>query len=402
MTKHNQFIAIREYNYSLPNGRIARYPLERRDASKLLVYRNARIEDTIFSKIDEFLPSGSCLFFNNTKVIHARLHFLKKTGARIEIFCLSPHQPAEYQLSFSQNSTCTWKCMVGNLKKWKSGPLVTENRIGNKLVKLTANKVGFDGNSVLIKFEWNTGMSFGEILDHIGSIPIPPYLERESEEIDNERYQTIYSRNDGSVAAPTAGLHFTPEIVKKLKEKKIELHEITLHVGAGTFQPVKSQNAMDHSMHSEFFSVDRSFIEILANTNGPIVATGTTTLRTLESLYWLAVKSSVIMKPVFMLEQWEDKTLPGDIPTKEAFKNFAEILRQEGLNSYTASTGIMIVPGYQFRVIDALITNFHQPASTLLLLVAAFIGDDWKKVYDHALQNNFRFLSYGDSSLLWP
>ena len=268
-------------------------------------------------------------------------------------------------------------------------------------MELSAMRAGTEGNSVLIEFEWSEKISFGEILDHIGRIPIPPYLERDSEEIDNERYQTIYSALNGSVAAPTAGLHFTPGIMENLRLNKVDMHEVTLHVGAGTFQPVKSGNAMQHEMHSEFFSVDVKTIQNLSGSGEQVIATGTTTLRTLESLYWLAVKSVRNGRPAMELKQWEDKTLPDNIPVAEAFTQFSEMMVREEILTYSARTGIMIVPGYRFKTADALITNFHQPASTLLLLVAAFIGNDWKNVYDYALRNNFRFLSYGDSSLLF-
>lgn len=399
--KKGEIINIDDYLYDLPEDKIAKYPLPRRDESKLLVYRNGKIEESRFSEISQHLPAKSRLIYNNTRVMHARITFRKETGAIIEIFCLTPHDPVDYQLSFSQTKTCVWKCMVGNLKKWKTGKLSLITEISGKKYTIEAEKAGQDSNSSLIRFSWNNDIWFGKLLDHLGTIPIPPYLKRSSETIDNTRYQTIYSRPEGSVAAPTAGLHFTESVFETLKKKNITLNEITLHVGAGTFQPVKNKNALEHTMHREFFSVSTDLIKLLIDPKYPVISTGTTTLRTLESLYWLGLKSIKTGKLHTYLEQWENKKLNADIPTYEVFSGFYDLLTKSNMREFQADTQIMIVPGYQFRVTNALITNYHQPGSTLLLLVAAFIGEDWEKVYEYSLANNFRFLSYGDSSLLW-
>lgn len=394
-------INIKDFNYFLPDEKIAKYPLEQRDRSKLLVCRNNQITDDVFKNIGTYLPQGSLLFRNNTRVIHARLIFKKKTGARIEIFCLSPADPVEYQLSFSQTQTCTWNCIVGNLKKWKDENLELEVQVDDILVNLQAEKIGLELDRVKIRFSWNGAISFGKLLDHIGNVPIPPYLNRESEMIDNLRYQTVYSHFDGSVAAPTAGLHFTPAVFENLLTKNIEPLDITLHVGAGTFQPVKAENALEHKMHSECFSVEKSIIRLLAESNNSVVATGTTTLRTLESLYWLAVKSLKENKLQTSLDQWENNDLPQNLSKQSVFAGLLELMEKEKSEILMAGTSIMIVPGYKFRIVDGLITNFHQPQSTLLLLVAAFMGNSWKSIYNHAINNNYRFLSYGDSSILW-
>jgi S-adenosylmethionine:tRNA ribosyltransferase-isomerase len=395
-------ISIKEYNYLLDNQRIAKYPLDNRDESKLLIYKQGNISEDKFLNISKYLPEKSRLFYNNTRVIHARLKFQKSTGAFIEIFCLSPVNPIEYQLSFSQTESCTWNCMVGNLKKWKSEILQLQVLIDDIELKLTAEKIETLDNSIIVRFCWNRNFSFGKILDEIGRIPIPPYLNRESEKIDNERYQTIYSQFDGSVAAPTAGLHFTPGVFEKLHKRNISIYEITLHVGAGTFQPVKSEDARDHKMHKEFFSVSIETIKMLADNGNQVIAVGTTTLRTLESIYWLAVKSLKENRLVTELTQWEYKELKCSVPVKTALGSLVEYMKKEKIENLIASTSIMIVPGYQFKIVRGLVTNFHQPQSTLLLLIAAFTGEKWKDIYIFALENNFRFLSYGDSSLLMP
>jgi S-adenosylmethionine:tRNA ribosyltransferase-isomerase len=395
-------ISIKEYNYSLDNARIAKYPLEKRDESKLLIFNKGNISEAYFSEISDFLPEKSRLFCNNTRVIHARLKFEKPTGAAIEVFCLSPVNPVEYQLSFSQTESCIWNCMVGNLKKWKSEVLGLHIIIDGKELLLKAEKIETHHNSLIIRFSWNNKFSFGKILEEIGQIPIPPYLNRNSENIDTERYQTIYSKFDGSVAAPTAGLHFTPEVFKKLSTKEITLHEVTLHVGAGTFQPVKSENIRNHKMHKEYFSISLETVKLLAENEQPVVSIGTTTMRTLESIYWLAVKSLNEKKISAELYQWEHEELDDKIPVKTALKNLVKLLEKEKTDNFIASTSIMIVPGYRFRLVNGLITNFHQPQSTLLLLIAAFTGEKWKEIYNYALDHNFRFLSYGDSSLLLP
>jgi S-adenosylmethionine:tRNA ribosyltransferase-isomerase len=396
-----KIIPIHEYTYDLPEERIARYPLACRDQSKLIVLNDGKIQEEIFKNIDRFIPDKSQLYFNNTRVIHARLKFQKATGAQIEIFCLAPYKPVEYELVFPQTKWCIWECMVGNLKKWKSGQLLLSHEIDGVLISLVAEKIGLINENVLVQFSWNGNLSFGRLLDETGSIPIPPYLNREPENIDKERYQTIYSKFNGSVAAPTAGLHFTPAVFEKLSKKNISVHEITLHVGAGTFQPVKSENALNHTMHHELFTISKETLKELSDNRYPIIATGTTTLRTLESIYWLAVKSIRENMLVTKLDQWEQNSLHGNITTGIAFAALLDLMTKEKITILTAQTGIMIVPGYDFKVVNGLITNFHQPNSTLLLLVAAFVGDKWKDVYQYAMKNNFRFLSYGDSSLLW-
>jgi S-adenosylmethionine:tRNA ribosyltransferase-isomerase len=397
----NDYISISDYSYELPEEKIARYPLRKRDTSKLLVFRDGLITENRFNFLSSYLPEKSILFFNNTKVIHARLLFTRSTGASVEIFCISPADPQDYQAAFSSEKTVTWLCMVGNLKKWKQDSLSMTVRCRNRKVILVAEKISRLDDGVIVSFSWDDDISFGEIIDAAGRMPIPPYLNRPPEAIDEERYQTVYSKYDGSVAAPTAGLHFTPAVINEIRDKGISIHEITLHVGAGTFQPVKSENAMVHKMHRELFSVELSTINLLGKAEFAVIATGTTTLRTLESLYWLAVKSVRSGKVENSLEQWEYSQIQKEPPRTEVFRSFYDLLIRHNLGHYKAYTGIMIVPGYKFKVVDALITNYHQPKSTLLLLVAAFIGKGWKKVYDYALENDFRFLSYGDSSLLW-
>lgn len=394
-------IDISRYTYNLPDNRIAKYPSDKRDSSKLLFYRNGSISEQKFTDIPGILPEGSTLLYNNTRVIHARIQFYKKTGAKIEIFCLSPHAPSDYQLAFRETKSCTWNCMVGNLKKWKQEALETSFEVDNKQYILKANKAGTDekGNQ-LITFEWTGGFSFAEVLNTTGKIPIPPYLNRETEAIDTNRYQTIYSQYDGSVAAPTAGLHFTPEVFKEIENKGIKLQNVTLHVGAGTFQPVKAEDAREHKMHGEQIIIDKALLETLNNSGGKIIATGTTTMRTLESIYWLGVKCSMGEDPTHLM-QWDWESFNSNLTLKESIQCLIDYIESNNLESISAITEIMIVPGYKFKVVDILITNFHEPNSTLLLLIAAFIGEDWRKVYSFALENHFRFLSYGDSSVLF-
>lgn len=394
-------ISINDYSYTLVQNRIAKYPLSKRDESKLLIYKKEEISESIFKHIHEFIPTGSQLFINDTRVIHARLKFRKETGAEIEVFCLTPNNPVDYQISFSQIKSCTWTCMVGNLKKWKDELLQLEFQSDDKKHILTAEKIAHDGGNVIVSFEWTGGKSFGEVLDALGIIPIPPYLNRESESVDDDRYQTVYSHIKGSVAAPTAGLHFTQDVMTSLKKKNVIPQKITLHVGAGTFRPVKTKNALDHSMHSEVFSVSVQILTNLINSDKAVIATGTTTLRTLESLYWLGVKSIEAKKLCGKLDQWDYKSLPNDYPVKDVFTKLIEFLKKDNLTSFNGETEIMIVPGYTFKVIDGLITNYHQPGSTLLLLIAAFIGNKWIDIYNYAMKHDFRFLSYGDSSILW-
>lgn len=402
MTINPENIRIEDYSYELPNDRIAKYPLEQRDQSQLLVYNQGEVSKDQFLNIDRYFDSDTTCVFNNTKVIQARLKFYKETGAQIEIFCLEPIEPSDYILAFQQTEKITWKCIVGNLKKWKNQDLKKKISINNIEIELTASKVSGEGNSQIIEFSWNdNSFTFSEILENIGLTPIPPYLNRESEIIDKDRYQTIYSKLKGSVAAPTAGLHFTDKVLKKLKEKQINFEEVTLHVGAGTFIPVKSETINNHEMHTEHFVIKKSTIKNLLNSK-KIVAVGTTSVRTIESVYWLGVK--LLQNNYFdsHISQWEVYKLSDDINKTDALNALLNYMDNMNVEELHASTQIMIFPGYQFKMVDILITNFHQPKSTLLLLIAAFIGDNWKKVYDFALNNNFRFLSYGDSSILIP
>ena len=398
-------ISIRDFSYHLTDGQIAAYPLTDRDQSRLLVWEKGIISDKHFFELPEQLPVGSLMVFNNTKVIRARLFFRKKTGARIEIFCLEPLTPVEYVQSFSQTEKCTWKCIVGNLKKWKDEVLVKSIEINGKQINFKAQKIRDLNGSYEILFCWDHhDFTFADLLEATGNIPIPPYLNRESEEIDLTSYQTVYSKIKGSVAAPTAGLHFTPEVFARLKERNIRCEEVTLHVGAGTFQPVKSEIIGAHEMHTEHFVVSQSFIELLSSLKGNIIAVGTTSVRTLESLYFIGLK--IINNPKIdlaelVVNQWDpySENLV-DCSFQESFKALANYLKEYHLSELSSSTQIIIVPGYRFHVVDGMVTNFHQPQSTLLLLIAAFLGgDEWKRIYNHALNGKYRFLSYGDSNL---
>ncbi len=392
-------INIADYSYNLPENKIAKYPVEKRDTSKLLLYKNKKISHDFFYNIDKYLPSESLIIANNTKVIHARLIFRKKTGSKIEIFCLNPHSPAEYNLAFAAKNKSHWQCIVGNLKKWKNEDLELTFTAENKVYTLTAKKIERIGNELLIEFSWNGSLTFGEVLEYTGKIPIPPYLNRDSENSDNLRYQTVYSKAEGSVAAPTAGLHFTENVFDKLHQKNIKFAEVTLHVGAGTFKPVKSEKIGGHDMHTEFFTVNKKTLSEIIKNSGKIISVGTTTLRTLESLYWLGTKLYHKLPDFNFISQWEVYNLP-QISTEKALTTIIDYLDKNNLPEIQAHTKIIIVPGYKFKIANQLITNFHQPRSTLLLLVAAFVGEDWKNIYDYALNNDFRFLSYGDSSLL--
>ncbi len=395
-------IHIEDYNYNLPDERIAKYPLDRRDTSKLLVYKNGKIKDDTFCNLADYLPDNSLMVFNNTKVIQARLHFKKSTGAQIEIFCLEPCLPNDYQVNFQQTRKCSWVCLVGNLKKWKDGGLIKEIDINGEKVELIAKRIQSHGDSHIIEFEWDKSVSFSEILDVAGELPIPPYLNRDTEENDKQTYQTVYSKIDGSVAAPTAGLHFTPEVLDSLKNKEVKTAEITLHVGAGTFKPVKSEQIADHVMHAEFISVRKEIIEQLLNYDGKIIAVGTTSVRTLESLYYIGqILENDEHPDALKVLQWQPYEDGEKIAVKQALENIILYLDKNKLSSLIAETQIMIAPGYTYRIVDGIVTNFHQPKSTLLLLVSAFVGDtNWKNIYHHALENDYRFLSYGDSSLL--
>lgn len=403
----NQFqnISIQDYTYELPEENIATYALPDRDRSRLLIWNNGKITDEHFYNLPEQLPLGSMLVFNNTRVIRARLFFNKRTGAKIEIFLLEPLCPVEYTQSFSQTVSCNWKCIVGNLKKWKDEVLVHTFEIEGKQLFFKAEKIKESGsNSYEIKFSWDNPLfTFAEILEITGNIPIPPYLHRESEEIDLTSYQTVYSKIKGSVAAPTAGLHFTESVFGALKEKSISCEEVTLHVGAGTFQPVKSETIGGHDMHTEHFIVSRELIDRLATFEGKIIAVGTTSVRTLESLYFIGCKLIANPKTILSnltVNQWEPYSEIKLIYSRcESFGALSTWMNDHHLFEFNSSTQIIILPGYDFKVISGMVTNFHQPQSTLLLLIAAFLGDDWRRIYKHALSENYRFLSYGDSNL---
>lgn len=387
---------ISDYTYVLPDEKIARYPLERRDESKLLIYNNENIIDDEFSFIANYLPKNSLLVYNNTKVIQARLFFTKNTGAIIEVFCLEPLLPTDYSLNFAQKGSCRWLCYTGNLKKWNNGKIVCniQSPMGN--IELYAELIENNGESQVVEFSWEPqNLSFAEVIEQAGKIPIPPYLKRNAEELDQFRYQTIFSQFKGSVAAPTAGLHFTPAVFERIEYNDIKHVPITLHVGAGTFKPVKQNNVLQHQMHTEHFTVNQETIKLLiANTNN-VTSVGTTSLRTLESLYWIAYKLKHQLPQPYLILQWEVYEYnTTNFEVAEALQILAN------LGNIQASTQIIIVPSYTFKMVNRLITNFHQPNSTLLLLVAAFVGSNWKHIYQHALDNNYRFLSYGDSSLL--
>lgn len=403
-------ILIEDYNYPLPDERIAKYPLAKRDQSKLLIYRDGKVSEDTFCHVGEYLTSDSLLIYNNTRVIQARLEFHKQLeegaqGARIEIFCLEPLQPRDYQLSLGTVDGCTWKCMIGNAKKWKSGvlslPVVLPS--GNA-VTLFAEKGEQTGNTFAVKFSWDgVSVSFAEILDAVGELPIPPYLNRKTEESDKTTYQTVYSRIKGSVAAPTAGLHFTDKVLDDLRGRGVKTAEVTLHVGAGTFQPVKVADANQHTMHTEIIAVPKDTIQTIIDNLGHVVAVGTTSMRTLESLYFIGSTLFNIVQcgsTLFNVKQFDPYEKEYTLSTREALQAIVDYLDATGQDVLHAETQIMIKPGYQFRVVDQLITNFHQPKSTLLLLVSAFVGGDWHTIYDYALSHDFRFLSYGDSSIL--
>ena len=412
---NNKPLLIESYNYELPDERIAKYPLTERDASKLLVYKNGKISESRFSELAEVLPEGCLLVYNNTRVIHARLVFYKSTGARIEVFCLEPVTPSDYALSLSSAEGCEWKCLVGNLKKWKAGKLTRHIELNGRTIIFSAEKISTSQNTHRIRFDWDDSrISFSEILECIGELPIPPYLNRDTEASDEQTYQTVYSKVEGSVAAPTAGLHFTDAVFESLRKKLIELEELTLHVGAGTFQPVKAEDVSAHIMHTETIAVPLKTIRHIRKNLGNIIAVGTTSVRTLESLYYVGcgplslrdfpLKEENSTREVGVevrVGQWEPYSLPENpISANEALQNIIDYLEENGLDTLHAETQILIKPGFRFRVINGMITNFHQPKSTLLLLVSAFAGKDWKQIYDFALENDFRFLSYGDSSVL--
>ncbi len=391
---------INDFDYPLPDERIPRHPVSPRDSSKLLLYRHGDITHDIFRHLPQYLPSETLLVYNNTRVIPARMIFHKATGARIEIFCLEPRVPTDYQINLAATDTVIWKCLVGNAKKWKGDSLQLPIAALNET--LTAQEVGTEGNARLIRFTWNNNKySFAELLDAIGQLPIPPYLNRDTEESDKIDYQTVYSRIKGSVAAPTAGLHFTDRVLNELRDKGIKTTELTLHVGAGTFQPVKTRDANQHSMHTEFIAVPRQTLVDIADNIGHIIAVGTTSVRTLESLYYLGLRVMDNEHSELHVTQFEPYEKETGVTVKEALSALIRYLDEHGATTLYGSTQIMIKPGFRFKVIEGMITNFHQPKSTLLLLVSALVGDDWKAIYRYALDNDFRFLSYGDSSLLF-
>ena len=422
-TKH---IKISDYNYDLPDERIAKFPIAQRDHSKLLVYKHGEVSDDVFHHLPTYLPQGALMIFNNTKVIQARLHFRKETGALIEVFLMEPAEPTDYELMFQTTGHCSWLCMIGNLKKWKEGSMKRDFEIkGNKLTLSATMRRGDalgseaqemvakgGGTNYWVDFDWdNDKVSFAEILEAVGELPIPPYLNRKTEESDKTTYQTVYSKIKGSVAAPTAGLHFTDEVLKDLDAHGIDREEVTLHVGAGTFKPVKSLEIEGHQMHTEYIVVHRRSLEKLIKHECRVIAVGTTSVRTIESLYYMGVhllKHPEANEDDLHVKQWdpyelsEDGNLVDGITPMQAIQAIIDYLDRNGLEALHSSTQIIIAPGYQYKIVKMLVTNFHQPQSTLLLLVSAFLKGDWKKVYDYALSHDFRFLSYGDSSLLIP
>ncbi len=404
MTAKTEQIRIEEFNYPLPDERIAKFPLTKRDESKLLVYRNGKIDEAVFKQLSDYLPQGSMLVYNNTRVIQARMLFQKETGAQIEVFCLEPVIPHDYALVFQQTESCSWLCLVGNLKKWKEGALHKTIRMDDKEVVLSAERIKTTGDSHLVRFSWNNPqVTFAELLDAAGILPIPPYLHRETRESDLQTYQTVYSKIKGSVAAPTAGLHFTPEVLAGLDAKGFTREEVTLHVGAGTFKPVKSEVIGDHEMHTEFISVRRSAIENIRTNLGRIIAVGTTSVRTLESLYYMGrtlVNNPDATSEELVVTQWTPYHDTEEVTAHEALTALLDYLGRNQTDTLLSATQIMIAPGYEFKIVKGIITNFHQPKSTLLLLISAFVNGNWKSIYNYALDNDFRFLSYGDSSLL--
>ncbi len=401
---HPSTLRIEDYTYELPDERIAKYPLQQRDASKLLVWKHGIEAEDIYRNISNYIPEGSLMVFNQTRVVHARLLFTKDTGGVIEIFCLEPHsQYADIQTAMLQKEKVWWKCLVGGASKWKHGMvLVLKN--DTPAFTLEAKIAERDTGSFTIEFAWDADMSFAEVLQHAGKVPLPPYLHREAEESDEQRYQTIYARDKGSVAAPTAGLHFTDAVMQSLRDKQIDTAFVTLHVGAGTFKPVKSETMQEHEMHAEWIDVDIPAIQnIIAHTEKGIIAVGTTSMRTLESLYWVGAQLLQGVTPQFegiAVHQWLPYELETNATAQEALQAIINWLEQNKLQKLVTRTQVLIAPGYTCKVVKGLVTNFHQPQSTLLLLVAALIGEDWKKLYNHALTNDYRFLSYGDGCLL--
>ncbi len=426
-------LRIADFNYDLPDERIAKFPLAQRDSSKLLIYNKGVVSEDVFSSLPQYLPKGALMVFNNTKVIQARLHFQKETGATVEVFCMEPFAPAEYQQNFAQTGSVEWLCMIGNLKRWKDGTLTKQVEVKGKMLSLCVERFessGTQGTNHRVRFFWNDdNVAFSEILEAVGELPIPPYLNRETQESDKRTYQTVYSKIKGSVAAPTAGLHFTDNVLHALDESGIDREELTLHVGAGTFKPVKSEEIADHEMHSEYIVVRRRTIEKLIQHGGEAIAVGTTSVRTLESLYYIGQKilrNPTITEEELHVNQWEPyendsssefkaqssrfkvqdaefTVQDSRVQEKETLTALCAILDwmdRNGLQVFHTTTQIIIAPGYDYHIVHWMVTNFHQPQSTLLLLVSAFVKGDWRKIYDYALSHDFRFLSYGDSSLL--
>ena len=405
MNSDPRHIRISDYNYPLPDERIAKFPIAQRDHSKLLVYRKGDVSQDVFYNLPEYLPKGALMVFNNTKVIQARMHFRKDTGALIEVFLLEPAEPSDYELMFQTSERCSWYCLIGNLKKWKEGTLHRTIDVKGQQIEVSCTRGPIHGTSHRIDFEWTGGVSFAEIIDAMGELPIPPYLNRETQESDKTTYQTVYSKIKGSVAAPTAGLHFTPEVLAAVDAHGIEREELTLHVGAGTFKPVKSEEIEGHEMHTEYISVRRDTIRKLIAHDGCAIAVGTTSVRTLESLYYMGLK--VMQNPdasedELHVNQWEPYDTTTCVSTVDSLTALGAWMDAHSLEVLHSSTQIIIAPGYNYHIVKMLVTNFHQPQSTLLLLVSAFVKGDWHKIYDYALANDFRFLSYGDSSLLIP
>ena len=412
MIMNPRHIHISDYNYPLPDERIAKFPLAQRDHSKLLVFENGDISEDIFYNITGHLPKGALMVFNNTKVIQARMHFRKETGALIEVFLLEPAEPADYELMFQTNGKCAWHCLVGNLKKWKEGQLSRSFDVNGKTVTLSVERLHEERTSHWVEFRWdNPDVSFAEILDAAGELPIPPYLNRDTQESDKTTYQTVYSKIKGSVAAPTAGLHFTDKVLADIDAHGIDREELTLHVGAGTVKPVKSEEIEGHEMHTEYICVNKKTIDKLIAHGGKAIAVGTTSVRTLESLYYMGVKlhdNPNLTEEQLHVGQWEpydyaerlaaEGTAPLD--TIDALREISDYLDRNSRKALHSSTQIIIAPGFEYHIVDILVTNFHQPQSTLLLLVSAFVKGEWRRIYDYALAHDFRFLSYGDSCLI--
>ena len=396
-------IRIEDYNYTLPDERIAKYPLPQRDSSKLLIYKNENVSESSFSLISSQLPENSLMIFNDTKVVPARLHFQRSTGAHIEIFCLEPVLPEEYVSSFAATEKCRWKCIVGNVKRWKNDTLSLYNPLSEgeiQIMNLKADLIERVGETSIVEFSWDNKAPFSKVLEVCGSIPIPPYLNRDTEQVDLERYQTLYARFRGSVAAPTAGLHFTDVVLESIRKKNIITDTVCLHVGAGTFLPVKSSLVSEHTMHREPFVVTLSLLERLLENKGKVVAVGTTSVRTLESLYYIGVSCIETGHPSDV-DQWDPYSRDYEYSLEQSINAIIQYLKDNNKSELSLGTRIIIVPGFRFRVVDVLVTNFHQPQSTLLLLISAFVGGNWEKIYDYALGHDFRFLSYGDSSVLF-